>query len=116
MANLKRHMIELVTDVKEGEIVTKKYVTPMFIPLSVVYEAIDIMAEMKDVKVDNEKDMIDKLLAFVADKAYGGQFTKEELMKGLHAPEAMRILQDQVLFIARGDQNAETKKYLEKTS
>ncbi|MFD2637688.1 phage tail assembly chaperone G [Piscibacillus salipiscarius] len=116
MANLKRHMIELITEVKDGELVTKKYLTPMFLPLSVVYEAIDLMAEMKNVNVNNEKEMIDKLLEFVADKAYGGQFTKEDLFKGLHAPDAMRILQDQVLFVARGDQNIETKKYLEKIS
>ena len=45
MANLKRNMIELVLEVKEGEIVTKKYVTPVDIPLIVVYEAIDLIAE-----------------------------------------------------------------------
>ncbi|WP_286201365.1 hypothetical protein [Bacillus sp. ISL-4] len=41
MANLKRNMIELVKEVKEGEIVTEKYLTPVFIPFSVVYEALD---------------------------------------------------------------------------
>lgn len=107
-------MIELITEVKEGELVTKKYLTPMFLPLSVVYEAIDLMAEMQNVNVNNEKEMIEKLLAFVADKAYGGQFTKDELFQGLHAPDAMRVLQDQVLFVARGDQNDDTKKYLAK--
>jgi len=35
MAELKRHMIELVKDVKEGELVTEKYLTPMFLPMSV---------------------------------------------------------------------------------
>ncbi|MGW8428824.1 hypothetical protein ACWGJQ_25825 [Peribacillus simplex] len=39
MANLKRNMIELVKEVKEGEIETVKYLTPVFIPFSVVYEA-----------------------------------------------------------------------------
>mgnify|MGYP001468063553 CR=1 FL=1 len=71
MANLKRNMIELVLEVKEGEIVTKKYVTPVFIPLSVVYEAIDLMAELNSRKSGQaEKDMIDKVLIFVAEKVY----------------------------------------------
>ena len=65
MANLKRNMIELVLEVKEGEIVTKKYVTPVFIPLSVVYEAIDLMAELNSRKSGHaEKDMIDNVLIF----------------------------------------------------
>lgn len=46
MANLKRNMIELVKEVKEGEIVTEKYLTPVFIPFSVVYEAIDMTDEI----------------------------------------------------------------------
>ncbi|MFD2046011.1 phage tail assembly chaperone G [Ornithinibacillus salinisoli] len=116
MAELKRHMIELVKEVKEGEIVTEKYLTPAFIPMSVIYEAIDMMNEIDKTSAENEKELIDKLLVFVADKAYGGQFTKEELFNGLHAPDSMRVLQQQILFIARGTQNAETKKYLAKKS
>ena len=77
MANLKRNMIELVLEVKEGEIVTKKYVTPVFIPLSVVYEAIDLMAELNSRKSGQaEKDMIDKVLIFVAEKVYNKIVTK----------------------------------------
>ncbi|MGM8215178.1 phage tail assembly chaperone G [Bacillaceae bacterium W0354] len=107
-------MIELVKEVKAGEIVTEKYLTPAFIPMSVVYEAIDMMSELGQVTVKNEKDMIDRMLSFIADKAYGGQFTKEELFNGLHAPDAVRVLEEQILFIARGTQNDDTKKYLEK--
>ncbi|MBK5445998.1 MULTISPECIES: phage tail assembly chaperone G [unclassified Peribacillus] len=46
MANLKRNMIELVKEVKEAEIETVKYLTPEFIPFSVVYEAIDMTQEI----------------------------------------------------------------------
>lgn len=114
MAELKRHMIELVKEVKEGELVTEKYLTPVFIPMKVVYEAIDIAAEIEKSgdSAQEEKDLIDKLLSFVADKVYGGQFTREELFQGLHGPDAIRILQEQILFVARGLQNNETKKYL----
>ncbi|MEC5422396.1 hypothetical protein QGM71_02685 [Virgibacillus sp. C22-A2] len=116
MANLKRHMIEIVKEVKAGEIVSEKYLTPVFIPMSVVYEAIDMINEIDKTTAENEKELVDKLLAFVAEKAYGGQFTKDELFNGLHAPESMQILQEQILFIARGQQNVSTKKYLEKKS
>ncbi|GAB3797377.1 phage tail assembly chaperone G [Virgibacillus kimchii] len=113
MANLKRHMIELVKEVKEGEIVTEKYITPVFVPLKTVYEAIDLMGELNNQKMtpELEKGIIDEMLDFVV-KAYGDQFTKDELFNGLHAPDAISVLQDQIMFIARGYQNSDTKKYL----
>lgn len=116
MANLKRNMIELVKEVKEGEIVTEKYLTPVFIPFSVVYEAIDIVEQMEKEGERSEKEVIEMLLDFVANKIYKGQFTKDELFNGLHAPDAVNTLRDQVLFIAQGQQSDETKKFLEKKS
>lgn len=113
MANLKRNMIELVKDVKEGEIVTEKYLTPVFLPMSVVYEALDLSDELASGQA-KEREMIDKLLDFVANKVYKGQFTKEELINGLHAPDAIQSLQEQILFIAQGQQTDETKKFLAK--
>lgn len=112
MANLKRNMIELVKEVKEGEIVTEKYFTPVFIPLSVVYQAIDLSAEMQSNEKTSESEMVDKLLDFVANDIYKGQFTKEELINGLHAPEAIDTLQQQIMFITYGQQTNETKKFL----
>ncbi|MDF1997598.1 phage tail assembly chaperone G [Peribacillus frigoritolerans] len=118
MANLKRNMIELVKDVKEGEIVTEKFLTPVFIPFSVVYEAVDLTQEIdkseKEKSASSEKDMIDKLLDFVANKIYNQQFTKEDLFNGLHAPDAIQTLQEQIVFVAQGRQNDETKKFLAK--
>lgn len=114
MANLKRNMIELVKEVKEGEVVTEKYLTPVFIPLSVVYQAIDLSKDMAKVTSENEREMIDKLVDFVANDIYKGQFTKEELINGLHAPDAIETLREQVIFITRGYQSDETKKFLEK--
>ncbi|KSU88906.1 hypothetical protein ABEP17_15680 [Priestia flexa] len=114
MANLKRNTIELVTDVKEGEIITETFLTPPFIPLSVVYQAMDLAAEMQKVKADNEKELIDKLVDFVANEVYKGKFTKQNLIDGLHAPQAVETLQAQIAFIARGQQTDETKKFLAK--
>lgn len=126
MANLKRNMIELVTAVVKGEneeeekVETKKYLTPVFIPLSVVYEAMDMMDTMikaeNTTDVSTEREMIDTMLDFVATKVYGNQFTKDDLINGLHAPDAIQTLQDQVIFVAQGQQTNETKKFLEKKS
>lgn len=118
MANLTRNMIELVTDVQGDEIKTEKYWTPVFLPMSVTYEAIDMMEEI-DKSEENktggsEKDLIDQLVDFVASKIYGGQFTKEQLLNGLHAPSAITTLQQQIQFIAQGEQTSDTKKFLEK--
>lgn len=109
MANLKRNMIELVTGVEGEEIVTEKYWTPPFIPLTVTYEALDLAEQMES---GAEKEMIPLLAQFVAEKVYGGKFTKDQLMNGLHAPEAIEILQDQILFVAQGQQSDATKNFL----
>jgi hypothetical protein len=110
MANLKRNMIELVKEVKEGEIITEKYLTPVFIPFSVVYEALDMVEEID--KSKKEKDLLEKMLDFVATKVYNNQFTKDDLVKGLHAPDSSRVLYQQILFITQGAQSDETKKYM----
>lgn len=114
MADLKRNVIELVKEVKQGEIVTEKYVTPIFIPLSTVYEALDLISDLRNRKsLDEEKTLISNLISFVAEKVYGGQFTAEDLKNGLHAPNTMDELFNQVLFIARGEQTDEAKKYFQ---
>ncbi|PAD70887.1 hypothetical protein CHH83_01430 [Bacillus sp. 7586-K] len=114
MTNLKQNMIELVKEEKDGEIITEKYWTPAFIPLSVVYQAIDLSIEIKNASLENEKQTIDRMVDFVANDIYKGKFTKDELVNGLHAPDAVEILREQVFFILRGQQSDETKKYLEK--
>ncbi|SEQ23733.1 hypothetical protein SAMN05216232_1992 [Virgibacillus subterraneus] len=113
MADLKRNMIELVKDVKQGELITENYLTPLFIPMKMVYEAIDMMEAIEDSagSAKSEKEIIDKLSIFVVN-LYDKQFTKEELNNGLHGPEATQKLQQQVLFAARGVQDDDTKKYL----
>ncbi|WP_409297756.1 phage tail assembly chaperone G [Peribacillus sp. SCS-26] len=113
MANLKRNMIELVKEVKEGEVVTEKYITPVFIPLSVVYEAIDL-ADGLNQEGQSEKDSMDKLLDFIANKIYKDQFTKEDLFNGIHGPNASAVLWEQLLFVTQGFQTEEAKNYLAK--
>ena len=116
MANLKKNVIVLVKEVKEGEIEAATYYTPAFIPMSVVYQAIDLNQEMLKVTASTEKELINKMIDFVTNDIYKKQFTKEELENGLHAPDAIQTLRDQVIFITRGQQNDEAKKLLAKKS
>ncbi|WP_342515413.1 hypothetical protein [Sutcliffiella sp. FSL R7-0096] len=118
MANLKRNRIELVTGVNGEEVVTKNYLTPVFIPFGVVYEAMDLKDEIeessKEEEPGKEKVLMDKMVNFIAEKVYNKQFTKEDLINGLHAPNAMQELQEQLAFVANGQQTDATKKFLEK--
>lgn len=112
MANLKRNMIELVKEVKGDEVITETYWTPPFIPMSVVYEAIDLLDENEEIKT--EKQRLDILTEFVAKNIYKDAFTKEQLQDGLHAPDAAQTLMEQVAFIAQGQQSDATKNFLAK--
>lgn len=114
MSNLKRHTIELVKEVKEGEVITETYLTPVFIPFSEVYEATDLMDDVtKNEKKKSDKQIMEEMIDFVV-RIYGNQFTKEDIQKGLHGPGGNGVLFDQVLFVAQGKENNETKKFLAK--
>jgi hypothetical protein len=120
MSDLKRHAIELVKDVKEGEIVKETYLTPAFLPMKVVYEAIEVYAEIEKNETSEgtnpkkEIELYTRVMNFVANEVYGKQFTPDDIFNGLHAPDVNKVLFDQVLFVARGVQNDFTKKYLAK--
>ncbi|MCM2675577.1 phage tail assembly chaperone G [Alkalicoccobacillus plakortidis] len=128
MANLKRHTIELITEVKDdGDIVSMTYITTPFIRTDVTYEAMDIAEKMeeqgKDQKEDDDKkpltnrELFDLLVDFTV-KLYNKQFTKKDLLAGLHGPDALKTLQEHVAFVMTGtqsEQNTEmTKKFLER--
>lgn len=136
MANkLKRNIIQLVSNVKEvqekdAEPKFDIFLTPHFIPTSLWYETIDVMEEVEEIEYKANKDaeagkrvsqtklMKDQmeLLQDVVIKIYGQQFTKEQLLAGLHAPSMIEDLRDQVAFIARGQQDEATKKFVENKS
>ena len=50
MAKLKRNYIQLVENPKAEEIKMETFLTPHFIPMDVLYEATDIMAELERVE------------------------------------------------------------------
>ena len=116
MANLKRNMIELIKNPEEvaqgAEVEIEKIWTPAFISLDVTYEAMDLMDKLEDDEEMSSKEVLDLLLDFVGNKIYNGQV--DNLRKRLHAPDAIKTLQEQVLFIAQGQQSDATKSFLEK--
>lgn len=125
MANLKRNSIKLLKEIKGEEIVTQTYWTVPFPSLAMVYEAADIIGSYEEMQLERKKNkeivtskevgqQIEKMAEFVADRVYGKQFTKDELAERFYGPDAFTALQDQVLFVASGTQNDETKKFLEK--
>ena len=118
-SKLKRNYIQLVENPKAEEIKMETYLTPHFIPLDVLYEAIDIMAELEEVERGEKemslKEQMEKLVDAVI-KIYGGQFTKKDIRTRIHAPDALTSLQKQVEFVVNGQQDEETKNFIQSMS
>lgn len=116
---LKRNYIRLVENPEAEEIKLETYLTPHFIPLDVLYEATDVMSELEQAENGeielSFKDQLDRLIDVVV-KIYGGQFAAKDIRTRLHAPDAIPTLQKQVEFIANGQQDEETKKFIQSIS
>lgn len=108
----KLNFIELITGVKEdGEFETKVYFTPKFIPFTKVTELTETFDSIEEESSDAEA--LNKMFDTVVD-LYNNQFTVEELKNGLHAPEAVETLQQQIQFIAAGQMSEERQAELKK--
>ncbi|MDT0707362.1 hypothetical protein RM577_03540 [Mammaliicoccus sciuri] len=110
---MKRNFIHLIkkVDEKTGEILEKEtFVTPAFIPFTLVYEATDVMSGLED---KSEKESMDIMLDTIV-KIYNNQFDAKQLSEGLHAPEAVETLQKQIEFVASGAMDDKRKKELAK--
>ena len=111
---MKKNFIELITEVdKNGEVKDKKvYVTPGFIPFSKLIEASKVLESVEE---KSEMEGLQEMLKVVAD-LYNNQFTTQELLDGLHAPDAITVLQQQIEFISTGkvteDNEAKLKEIL----
>lgn len=124
MADLKRNMIKLVKNPEEAaqgaEIEYQTYWTSPFLSSDVTYEALDIAEKLDESTSDDKKqnmtqrEGMDLLSQFVANKAYGGQFTPEDLKTKFHGPDLINELQGQLAFITNGMQTDDTKKFLKK--
>lgn len=108
---MKRNFIRLVKEVDEkGEVKYDTYITPAFIPFTLVYEATDVMSGLDG---KSEKENMDIMLDMIV-KIYNNQFTAKQLREGLHAPDATETLQQQIEFVASGAMDDKRKKELAK--
>lgn len=114
----KRNFIKLIQIDKEGNPITDAegkvkydtFITPTQIPFRKVYDA----SELMDNSIEGEtsaKENMDQMLDMVVD-IYKHQFTKDDLLDRLHAPDAVLELQQQIEFIAQGQMDDERKKEL----
>jgi hypothetical protein len=109
MANY--NFIKLTKEIdKDGNPVEETYVTPAFIPFRMLYEATDIMAGLEE---KSEREAMDIMLDFVV-KIYQEKFSKEDLLNGLSAPDAVAEIQSQIEFVASGQIAEDRKKELKK--
>ena len=116
----KRNFIKLVQVDKKGNAVTDTegnakfdtYITPTQIPFRKIYDAADLMDGTSDESTSAQEN-IDQMLDMVVD-IYNNQFTKDDLLDRLHAPDAVEELQQQIQFIAQGQMDDERKKQLAK--
>ena len=116
----KRNFIKLVQVDKKGNAVTDSegnakfdtYITPTQIPFRKIYDAADLTDGTSDESTSAQEN-IDQMLDMVVD-IYNNQFTKDDLLDRLHAPDAVEELQQQIQFIAQGQMDDERKKQLAK--
>ena len=104
----KQMSIELVTDIKDnGELETKVYKAPNFIPFS---KLIDVTTKLEGLEDKSEMDAMKEAFQAVCD-LYNNQMTVQELMDGLDSREAVSIIQENIQQLS-GTSEAEQKANL----
>lgn len=116
----KRNFIKLAQLDDNGEVKldtngnpkVETFITPTHISFRKIYDASDLMDGGQD-ENKSSKEAMDEMLDMVVD-IYDKQFTKDDLLDRLHAPDAVEELQQQIGFIAEGQIDDERKKQLAK--
>ncbi|MBI5975210.1 phage tail assembly chaperone G [Staphylococcus canis] len=99
---------------KNGNLELETYFTPNFIPFRKIYEASEIMeGTSEDGKELSEKEMFKRMTDFIV-SVYKNQFTSDDLLDRLHAPDAVTEIHAQVEFVAQGQMDDDRKKQLAK--
>lgn len=98
--------IKLVTDVKDnGELVTKEYYTPNFIPFSKLMKATATLDKLED---KSEMEAMEVTFSIISD-LYNNQFTVEELMDGLDSRVAVSVIEKNMEYLTSGVAEEENK-------
>lgn len=108
---MKRNFIKLIKEEKDGKVIYDTYLTPAFIPLRKMTQAIEFMSNKES--EEDDAQMFFKMIDMVVD-IYDNQFTKDDVLDRLHAPDAIRELQSQIQFVSEGQMSDERKKELAK--
>lgn len=117
MAKLKRTYIELVKNVEEvkkgGEPELEKVWTPYFLSWGEIRAGMQILMD-KEEKSKSEFEIIEQMEDFVANTVFDGTITVKELQDRLHAPDAVRTIQEVIEFVTSGEESDELKAFLAK--
>lgn len=109
---MKRNFIKLIKEIKDEKPIYDTYLTSAFIPFRKMYEAADVQDELETGEL-SERQQMDSMLDMVVD-IYDKQFTRDQLIDGLHSPDAVGVLNGQIEWVAQGQMNDERKKELAK--
>lgn len=122
MANLKREKIELIKNPEAvnngGEIEIEKVWTVPFISFGVSREAVSLLNDVIQNEDMSDDDKNDKIIDFLAEKAFGGKITKDDIYNRLPGPglsgqgNAQETLEEILFFVASGQQSDDTKNFL----
>lgn len=97
----KQMSIELITDVKEdGEVVVTTYKTKGFIPFS---KLMKITKKLEGMDKLSEQEAMEETFKVICEDLYENQFTVEQLMDGLHAPDAAKVIEENITFLSTGE-------------
>ena len=97
----KQMSIELITDVKEdGEVVVTTYKTKGFIPFS---KLMKITKKLEGMDKLSEQEAMEETFKVICEDLYENQFTVEQLMDGLHAPDAAKVIEENISFLSTGE-------------
>lgn len=110
---MKRNFIRLIKEMKDDKPVYETFLTPTFISFRKMYEAADVKDSVENNENQDERQAMDEMLDMVV-SIYEGQFTRDQLIDGLHSPDAITILNEQIDWVATGKMNEEAKKELAK--
>lgn len=96
---------------KEGNLQTETFFTPTFIPFRKVYEATEMLESAEQDGQGEGQEEFKQMLDFVVE-TYQHQFTTDDLLDRLHAPNGIQEINKQVEFVAQGTMDDERKKEL----
>lgn len=110
-----KNFIKLMKNPKEvreddKEPIFETFVSPSFVPLRQVYDALDAMDADNDKEVSEREALV--IMAQTICDIYGNKFTVDDILDRFHSPDAMPEIRSQIQFFAAGEMADQRKKEL----